>query len=276
MDSHEAFLQAAGGDYRRAAQLVGGTAKLPTELETAIVQLARTSVESPASLTPADLDPLRACAGDGALDYLYVLMSFHFINRIADLLHVPPEAIPESLRFVEPLRRFGVHVAARLIGGSMDLENRVYESDFAAQVDAIRDLLPLADRGHVPELFACLRNRPKVIEALRLALEDRRAFQNDHPKIAAIVHHTIQASLPSSPQEIEGVHPRPADPVEAFAFVGTRYAQRTTRKMVDALRESGLDDSRILRLAMAVADGNQWERCWRMLGLPKDLYWGSE
>jgi alkylhydroperoxidase family enzyme len=70
---------------------------------------------------------------------------------------------------------------------------------------------------------------------------------------------------------VKDFHARPADPVEAFAFVGTRYAQRATDAMVDALRGAGFDDLGILDLAIAVADANQWARMRRLLGLPADL-----
>lgn len=273
MDSHEAFLQAAGGDYRRAAQLIRGTAIGPTALELAIVELARKSVESPRLLSPADLEPLRACVGDGALDYLYVLMSFHFINRIADLLHVPPEAIPERLRGIEPLRKLGVRMAARIIGGSMDLKNRTYESGFSEQIGAIRWLLAEKYRANAEAAFGAFANRPKVVEAMGLAIESRRRFAEGNPEGAETVRRVVQSGLPGGREEIEGLHGRPGDPVEAFAFVGTRYAQRTTEKMIDALRGAGYDDAGILDLAVAVADGNQWERCWRLAGLERGLYW---
>jgi hypothetical protein len=37
--------------------------------------------------------------------------------------------------------------------------------------------------------------------------------------------------------------------------------------MVEALRQAGFDDLRILDLAHAVADANQWARVHRLLGL---------
>ncbi len=65
--------------------------------------------------------------------------------------------------------------------------------------------------------------------------------------------------------------PRPTDPVEAFAFVGSRYASRTTERMIEALREAGYDDLGILALTIAVADANNWARLHRLAGLPAEL-----
>ena len=70
----------------------------------------------------------------------------------------------------------------------------------------------------------------------------------------------------------ESFHLRPEDPVEAFAFIGTRYAYRTTEAMIAALRERGYDDLGVLDLAIAVADANQWARLHRLLGLAPELF----
>ena len=218
---------------------------------------------------------MRACVGDGALDYLYVLMSFHFINRIADLLHVAPEAIPESLRFVEPIRRMGVRVAARLIGGSMDLKNRTYESDYDREIEAIRPNLPADMQPHAEQLLSAFETRPKIVEALRLALQSRRVFVQSHPEAAVTVERTVRESLPATVEDAQGIHARPSDAVAALSFVGTRYAQRTTAAMVDAVRAEGFGDQDVVELAVAIADANQWERCWRLAGLDAELYWRS-
>jgi alkylhydroperoxidase family enzyme len=42
--------------------------------------------------------------------------------------------------------------------------------------------------------------------------------------------------------------------------------------MIQALRTQGLDDLRILDLAIAVADANQWARLRRLVGLPPGLF----
>ncbi len=81
----------------------------------------------------------------------------------------------------------------------------------------------------------------------------------------------VEEALPSDIKDVNGFHVRPDDPVEVFVFVGTRYAYRTTRDMVDALRRIGDDDMKILDFPMAVAYANIWTIFHRMLGLDAGL-----
>jgi hypothetical protein len=87
------------------------------------------------------------------------------------------------------------------------------------------------------------------------------------------VHRTVEEALPASENDLNGFHVRSTDPVVDFAFVGTRYAYRTTRASIDALRRSGYDDLGILDLATAVADANLWARMFRLVGLPPALFY---
>jgi hypothetical protein len=236
-----------------------------TPLEAALGTLARKSCEAPARLEPADLEPVRALVGDGALDYAHVLAAFHFINRMADLLQVDPE-VPGmgTFRRVEVLRRGMVRLMAVLIG-RMDLGVRRY----GRTVDAATALLPpRVDRA----ALAPLRARPHVIEAIALALDEQETRTSLDRATLARVRATVEAALPASVDDVRGFHSRPPDPIEAFAFVGTRYAERTTGEMIQALRTQGLDDLRILDLAIAVADANQWARLRRLVGLPPGLF----
>jgi alkylhydroperoxidase family enzyme len=244
---------------------VDGTAADASPLERALVGLVRASVETPALLAPRDLEPVRAEAGDDALDYALVVAAFHFINRIADLLGVDPEALPESVRRVEAVRRVGVWVASRLLR-RMDLRNRA-EAAWDAALAACAPRL-----GGVPAAaLAPLRARPKALELIALALAERDERTTlDRPTLARI-HRAVEAALPHDADEARGFHARPADPVEAFAFVGTRYPARTT--VIDRLRAAGFDDVGILDLATAVADANQWARLHRLAGLPPSLYY---
>ncbi|MCP4666385.1 MAG: hypothetical protein GY849_08455 [Deltaproteobacteria bacterium] len=234
--------------------------------------LARKAFARPALLSQADLDPLRGIVHDDALDYTLVLGSFHFINRIADLLHVPLEGVPRPLRGFELLRRLTVRLAS-IIMGRMDLSNRAYAISYE---EALKNLTPLFNRtmGRDPEEdFAPLRSRPKIIEAFQLALEERETLSSLDGGVHARIHRAVEAALPKNMEEAEGFHDRPDDPMEAFAFVGTRYAYRTTRDMIDALRGDGYDDLAILDLAMAVAEANQWARTHRLLGLRPELFY---
>jgi hypothetical protein len=247
--------------------LVRGQAADATPLERALIDLVRRAHDVPALLTPADLDPLRAIAGDDALDYLLVLCAFHFITRIADLLAVPPEVLPPALRRVETVRRVGVWMTGLLIR-RMDLANR---PDRASFDDARARVEALLGRQLGPALEP-LRARPKVIESIALALDERdRASSLDRVTLAH-VHRTVEAALPRSAEDVTGFDARPADPVCGFAFVGTRSAHRTTPAAIAALRHAGYDDLGILDLAIAVADVNQWARMYRLAGLPPELF----
>ena len=198
---------------------------------------------------------------------MLVLGVFHFINRIADLLHVDAETLPERLRRFESIRRLGVRVASRILARG-DLRNRPYAVGWDEARSRIAPLLERHDAG----ALRALAPRPKLVEVLQLALEERGRSSVDRPTLARI-HRTVEAALPVAATDVEGFHTRPADPVEAFAFVGTRYAYRTTAEMIDALRRAGYDDLGILDLAIAVADANQWARTHRLLGLPPDVFY---
>ena len=239
-----------------------------TPIEGALVRLVRRAHEEPATLTPADLGPLRAVVGDAVLDYVLVLCAFHFINRIADLLAVPPEALPRALRRFEPLRRLGVRVTSALLG-RMDLANRPYPTSF----EEARSRFEAVRGGPVGDALEPLRSRPALVESLALAMEERRRVTSLDADTLARVDRAVEAALPRSSGDATGFHARPADPLEAFAFVGTRYANRTTEAQITALRRAGYDDLGILDLAIAVADANQWARMHRLAGVPAELLW---
>jgi alkylhydroperoxidase family enzyme len=227
----------------------------------------RRAHETPAQLSPADLAPLRVVVADAALDHLLVLCAFHFINRIADLLAVSPEALPATFRRFEPLRRLGVR-AASLVLRRMDLSCRPYTTSFAEA----RERLESALGRRVGEAVEPLRSRPKLVESIALAVEERDATSSLDRATLRRVHAVVERALPRGPEDSTGFHPRPPDPVDAFAFVGTRYARRITTDQIMALRRTGYDDLAILDLAVAVADANQWARMHRLAGLPADLF----
>jgi len=212
---------------------------------------------------PADLEPVRAVAGDDALDYAVVLAAFHFINRVADLLHVDPDALPASLRRFELVRRLAVRATSVLMR-RMDLRVRPYATTFADAVAGVR--------VGAPEAFAPVAARPKIVELVALAVAERERSTPPRDTVARI-HRAVEAALPTGREDAEGFHARPADPVDAFAFVGTRYAARTTEEMIAALRRAGYDDVGILDLAIAVASANQWARLHRLVGLAPGLFY---
>jgi alkylhydroperoxidase family enzyme len=256
--------------------LIAGRATDVTPVEREIIRLAREAHERPRLLAPSALDPLRGLVGDGALDYALVLVSFHFVNRMADLLHVSPEVLPQSLRRFEAVRRVGTWMASVLIRNTMDMENRDYTRTYE---EVLEEIAPAFKRacGQVPiQELAVLRDCPKLIEALQLMLEERQERSGLDSKTLARIHRVVEAALPEGPADLNGSHERPSDPVEAFAFVGTRYAARTTERMIEALRAAGYDDLGILDLAIAVADANTWARLYRLTGLPPQIGYIAE
>jgi len=83
------------------------------------------------------------------------------------------------------------------------------------------------------------------------------------------VTRVVAGALPASDNEATGFHPRPADPMDALAFVGTRYAVRTTDAMVDAVRARyGYGDAELTDLFYAIAMRNGLERMHRLLAAP--------
>jgi hypothetical protein len=199
-----------------------------------------------------------------------VVGAFHFINRIADLLHVDSE-FPAPLRRFEGVRRVLVRAMGMMMK-RMDLAPRPYPSSYAETVARTGPVFARALGRPLGDELAPLATRPKVIEAVALALEERDTRSAVDRATLGRIHRTVEAALPARRDDGEGFHARPADPVEAFAFVGTRYAQRTTAAMIDALRRAGFDDLGILDLAIAVADANQWARLHRLAGLPSALF----
>jgi alkylhydroperoxidase family enzyme len=252
------------------AALVADTCPDATPLERALIALARKTWAAPARLVPSDLEPVRALAGDAALDYALVMGGFHFINRVADLLHVEPEALPEGLRRFEPLRQLSVRIAARMMARAVDLTNR---PDTLTWDEAVRGIVPRlgGDGARAAAALAPLRARPRLVEVLHLALDERDERSTLDRATIGRVQRGVEAALPHDEEQATGFHPRPGDPVDAFVFVGTRYAHRTSPEMVAALRAAGFDDLGILDLATAVADANQWARLHRLLGLPADV-----
>ncbi|MGD2270964.1 MAG: hypothetical protein PVI06_11240 [Desulfobacterales bacterium] len=254
------------------ARLIDGTASHVTSLEQALIALVKKTCRRPALLTPHDLAPLEEIIGDDAIDYTLVIGSFHFINRIADLLNVPPEALPGPLRRFEFLRRLTVRLASRLMA-KMDLAPRDYPVTYEQAIQGIRPLLGHR-KGRAPEDdLAPLKSRPKMIEVLKLSLEERDHRSGLDRATLAGIQQVVEKALPANINETEDLHEFSQDPMAALAFVGTRYAYRTTVDMIDALRQKGYDDTGILDLAIAVAEANQWARIHRLLDLDPAIFY---
>ncbi|MHC4424394.1 MAG: hypothetical protein ACYSWR_06990 [Planctomycetota bacterium] len=191
---------------------------------------------------------------------------------MADLLDVPAEALPKPLRRFEVLRRFSVRIGSFLMA-RMDLANREYPVSYKEALENIRPLLELSMGSALDNELLPLKSRPKMIEALQLALEERDTRSGLDRITLAKIHRVVEEGLPANINEAEGFHDCPEDPIERFAFVGTRYAYRTTTDMIKTLRQEGYDDIGILDLAIAVAEANQWARIHRLLGLDPALFY---
>lgn len=229
--------------------------------ERAIAELVHRSVIAPARLAPEDLRPVTAAYGaPGAVEIVAVLTSFHFINRVADLV-----GIRSDLPLVQPwfgaLRRLGVRMQAGLMRRAVDLSNRSVEVDADA---ALRE----AERwlGPLPPGAESIRAVPNVAGFLTTVTAVVRELD---PGMVEQVSAVVADALPGSEEEATGFHPRPTDPLDALAFVGTRYAVRTTDRMVAAVREKyGYGDAELTDLFYAISMRNGIERMTRLLAEP--------
>ncbi len=240
-----------------------------SSLEEALINLAIKNHDEPSNLIPADLDPLRQIVGDAALDYILIICAFHFVNRIADQLGVTSEMLPSSLRKFGFIRNLAVRMMAIVIG-MMDLSNRQYGISYEQALDQIKETCLEIKGLNITDEFNGLQSCPRLLEYIGLMIEDQAASSLEE-KTYSRIHSLVEESLPRGKEDVNGFHPRPDDPVDAFIFVGTRYANRATLEMVDALRQKGYDDLKILDLSIAVANANVWARFYRMMDLDPDL-----
>lgn len=228
------------------------------EGERAIANLVHRSVVEPARLAPADLGPIVSAYGTrGALEIAAVLASFHFINRIADLV-----GIQSDVPLIQPrwpwLRRIGVRLQALGMRAVMDLSNQETDVDpHAALEEAERELGPL------PPGYRTVVQAPNVAAFLTTV---SRVVRELDPAMVGRVAAGVADALPTCEEEAVGFHARPADPLDALAFVGTRYVVRTTDAMVEAVREKyGYADPELTDLFYAIAMRNALERLNRLL-----------
>ena len=178
--------------------------------------------------------------------------------------------MPRPLRRIEFLRRFTVSLASRLLA-KMDMDNRQYPYTFDEVFENLLTLVGNDDGGVAGTGLETFQTRPKMLEVIQLLLDEKQNRSSLDGDTSTKIHHTVEKALPENIDDIQGFHELPVDPVERFAFVGTRYAYRTTKEMIDRLRQKGYDDTGILDLAIAVADANMWARIYRLFGLDANL-----
>jgi hypothetical protein len=229
--------------------------------ERAVYDLVQKALIAPARLEPGDLAEVTACYGHtGALEILSMLASFHFINRIADMV-----GIQSDLPLVQPrwssLRHLGVRLQGWVMGRLLDLSNREIEVDVDAALDETQEVL-----GPLPPGYRDLRKAPNVAAFLTTIAAVVRQID---PELLTRVTPVVAEALPSGEAEAFGFHARPADPIDALAFVATRYAVRTTDSMIGAIREKyGLGDPELTDLFYAISMRNAFERMDRLLAAP--------
>ncbi len=268
LTAHAAVLQAAGMKSEKALRFAEGELRAeelqPGEL--AIAELVHKSVIAPARLEPQHLAKLVGVYGqNGALELVAVLVSFHFINRIADLVGIRSE-LPLIQRRWARLRRLGVRLQGRMMGRMLDLSNREIEVDTRAALREANEVL-----GPLPGGYKAVLDLPNV--AAFLAGVARITRQLD-PVMVERVSEMVADALPTCEAEAVGFHARPSDPIEALAFVGTRYAVRTSDAMVTAVREKyGYGDPELTDLFYAISMRNALERMHRLLAKPLPRSW---
>jgi hypothetical protein len=257
--------------------LLNGTATNATLLERELILLIRKSYGHPTRLSPSDLDPIRGLVGDGFLDYVQVLETFTYMNRIAGLLNVSHEVLPPPLRRFDLLRKTMVHLSGRFIATG-NLANRAYGVTYEQALSSIRSIFVRATGKEPENELELLRTRPKLVEVFQMHLEERDIRSSLDRDTVTKIHHTVETTLLDGAGGSEGHHNQSkapydhlGDPVEHYVAVGTRFAYRTTPAMIDALRREGYDDLGLLDLATAVADANKWARTYRLLDLDPNL-----
>lgn len=263
MNAHAAALQAAGLDSGKAMGLAEGelSAEAVGPDAVAMEPLAKKSVWAPASLEPADLRPLLARWGvPGTMELVTVLGSFHFINRIADLVDVDAD-LPMVQRRWRWLRGAGVWLQARMMRLVVDLENRPADVDADALLDELVHL-----RGEtLPAGYDAYRQAPSAVASLHCTTRSLPSFDSE---MVARVTAAVAAALPADETESTGFHVRPDDPLDALCFVGTRYVVRTTNEMVEAVRRRyGWNDAQLTDLFYVISYRNAVERLDRLLAI---------
>lgn len=244
-------------------------------LERELLSLIRKTAERTTELAPPDLDSLRDLVGAATLDYVHVIETYHYYNRVAGMLGVASEMIPRTLRRFGFLRTGAVRLAAYVMKRG-DHSIRDYEVSFEQALNDIRPVFVRATGKEPKTELEPLRNRPKLVESMRMHLEERDTRSSLDRDTMARIHSTVEAALEERTDGRSGSFDHPRDPVEELAYVGTLFAYRTTAGMIDTLRREGYDDLGILDLAIAVADAAKWAITHRLLDLdPGLLYCGT-
>lgn len=248
-------------------EAIAGERAVPVDLEPhelAIQEIVRKSVEAPARLCPDDLLPLLRTLGRiGTLEVTAMLVAFHFINRMADLVGIRsdiPLIAPNRWRSLWSL---GVRLQGLALRRVFDFTNRAPEG---VDTDAILEHWKRIRKAPLPAGYEAMRESLGVAAWLGSAI---KSYPLLDPAMVERVNAEVHAALPSCREEARGFHPRPEDPLDALAFVGTRYPARTTDEMVEALRRKySWGDPEITDFFYAIAMANCFERLDRLWAAP--------
>lgn len=248
---------------KRAEQFAEGDC-LPddaNEGERAIAMLVNKTVMQPTLLDPGDLAAVARHYGTtAAVDITGYLYAFHFINRIADLVGIRSD-LPLIQAQWPRLRRLGVRLQSAMMRRVMDLSRCDVDVDIDAAVGGMEAVV-----GPLPPGFSSLRDAPNVAGLLGTVAQTAERLD---PGMLQAIGRSVRAYLPANQEEATGLHQRPADPLDALVFVGTRYAARTTDELVDSVRRSrGFDDRGLLNVFFAISMHNGLERMKRLLAVP--------
>lgn len=252
-------------DAGRAERLARGELRLgePTPGERAAEALVRKSVRAPARLAPQDLRPLAQAYGvAGALEVAVTACSFHFINRMADLVGIRsdmPWIRSKSGRLWSLAVRFQAFVMRRF----MRFDNlEVAPADLEATLAGVS-----AARGWpLPPGYRQLAAVPSLVHWLGTACD---MLPHVPPALFARVRACVEAALPAALDDEPAFERPPADPFEALVRVGTRRPARTSDRMVAAVREAcGYGDPELTDLFFAIGMLNCFARLDRLLSAP--------
>jgi hypothetical protein len=248
-------------------EAIAGERAAPVDLEPhelAIQEIVRKSVEAPALLCPDDLLPLLRTLGRiGTLEVTAMLVAFHFINRMADLVGIRsdiPLIAPDRWRTLWSL---GVRVQGFALRRVFDFSNQAPEG---VDADAILDKWRHIRKAPLPPGYEAVRESPGVAAWLGSAIQSYPLLD---PAMVERVNAGVHAALPSCREEARGFHRRPEDPFDALVFVGTRYPARTTDETVEELRRQySWGDPEITDFFYAIAMANCFERLDRLWAAP--------
>lgn len=252
----------ASGRAERLARGELGASEL-TAGERAAEALVRKSVRAPARLAPADLLALREAYGQaGALEVAVTACSFHFINRMAELVGIRSD-MPWIRSKVGRLWTLAVRVQATAMRLFMSFDNLEPEP---ADVEPTLSSVSRVRGWPLPPGYRQLEAAPALVRWLGTACD---MFPHVPPDLLARVRRGVEAALPAALDEGPAFERAPDDPFDALVWVSTRRPARITDRLVAAVREAyGYGDPELTDLFFSIGIMNCFVRLDRLLCEP--------